>query len=84
MIDRRRHIQDESDRFGVVLASTDPGSRVPTCPDWNAVDLLKHLTQVHRFWATVIGDGLTETGVGEFEKSPGVARGAGATTGPSP
>ena len=69
MIDRRRHIQDESDRFGVVLARTDPANRVPTCPDWNAVDLLKHFTQVHQFWAAVIGDRLTGTAVGEFEKS---------------
>jgi hypothetical protein len=47
MIDRRRHIQDQSDRFAVVLAITDPANRVPTCPDWNALDLLKHLIQVH-------------------------------------
>jgi uncharacterized protein (TIGR03083 family) len=69
MIDRRRHIQDESNRFADVLASSDPASRVPTCPDWNAVDLLKHLTQVHQFWSTVIGDRLTATAVAEFEKS---------------
>ena len=69
MIDRRRHIHDESDRFGVVLAGTDPGNRVPTCPDWNAADLLRHLAQVHQFWAAVIGDQLDETAVGQFEKS---------------
>lgn len=69
MIDRRTHIHAESDRFAVVLAATDPASRVPTCPDWNALDLLKHLTKVHQFWAAVIGDHLTETAVGEFEKT---------------
>jgi uncharacterized protein (TIGR03083 family) len=69
MIDRKRFIQGESDRFGVVLATTDPASRVPTCPEWNAVDLLKHLTQVHRFWAAVIGDRLTAEDVGELEKN---------------
>lgn len=69
MIDRSDHILTESDRFAAVLASTDPGSRVPTCPEWNAVDLLKHVTQVHQFWAAVIGDRLTATEVGEFEKS---------------
>jgi uncharacterized protein (TIGR03083 family) len=67
VLDRRRHIQDESDRFGVVLTTTDPASRVPTCPDWNAVDLLKHLIQVHQFWAAVIGDRLTGTAVTDFE-----------------
>jgi uncharacterized protein (TIGR03083 family) len=69
MIDRKRHIQDESDRFGAVLATTDPASRVPTCPDWTAVDLLKHLIRVHQFWATVIGDRLTEAEISEFEKA---------------
>lgn len=68
MIDRRRHIQDESDRFGIVLATTDPANRVPTCPDWTAVDLLKHLTGVHQFWATVIGNRLTASEIAEFEK----------------
>ena len=67
MIDRGRHVQDESDRFGVVLANTDPASRVPTCPDWSAVDLLKHLIGVHQFWATVIGDRLTAAEVSEFD-----------------
>jgi uncharacterized protein (TIGR03083 family) len=69
MIDRARHIHDESDRFGVVLAATDPASRVPTCPDWTAVDLLKHLTQVHQFWAAVIGDRMSEADVSEFERT---------------
>ncbi len=70
MIDRRYHIRAESDRFSVVLASTDPASRVPTCPGWRAVDLLKHLIQVHQFWAAVIGDRfLTATQVSEFERS---------------
>ena len=68
MIDRSRHIQAESDRFGMVLAATDPATRVPTCPDWTAVDLLRHLTQVHRFWAAVIADRLTAAEVEEFER----------------
>lgn len=67
VIDRRHHIQAESDRLADVLAATDPGRPVPTCPEWNAVDLLRHLTTVHRFWAAVIGDRLTETGVEELE-----------------
>lgn len=69
MFDRGLHIRTESDRFGDVLAATDPASRVPTCPDWAAVDLLKHLTQVHGFWAAVIGDRLTAAEVEEFEKN---------------
>lgn len=59
MIDRAAHIRAEADRFGAVLATTDPGAPVPTCGDWTARDLLAHLTGVHRFWAKVIGDRVT-------------------------
>jgi uncharacterized protein (TIGR03083 family) len=69
VIDRRRHIQSESDRFGAVLAETDPASRVPTCPEWSALELLKHLAQVHQFWAAVIGGRLTAAEVAGFEAS---------------
>lgn len=73
MFDRGLHIKTESDRFGAVLAATDPASRVPTCPDWSALDLLKHLTQVHRFWAAVIGDRLSAAAIDEYEKNrPGL------------
>lgn len=68
MIDRERCIWTESDRFGAVLVATDHRARVPTCPDWNVVDLLKHLTQVHGFWAAVIGDRLTGPAIDEFER----------------
>lgn len=68
MIDREGCIRTESDRFGAVLLASDPAARVPTCPDWNVLDLLKHLTEVHRFWAAVIGDRLTGAGIDEFER----------------
>lgn len=68
-IDRAEHIRRESDRFASVLAETDPAAAVPTCPDWTAVDLLKHLTQVHDFWAAVIGDRLTGEQVGALEEN---------------
>lgn len=69
MMDRERHIQDESDRLGVVIARCDPASRVPTCPEWTALDLLNHLVTVQRFWAVVIGDRLTGAAVAEYERS---------------
>ncbi len=37
-----------------MLAGCDPSARVPACPDWDASDLLWHLTKVQAFWATVI------------------------------
>jgi uncharacterized protein (TIGR03083 family) len=68
-MDRGRHIQEESDRFGAVLAECDPSSGVPTCPQWTAVDLLSHVVTVQRFWAAVIGDRLSGAAVADYERS---------------
>jgi uncharacterized protein (TIGR03083 family) len=48
------HIHRESLRFRDVLAGCDPATQVPSCPDWNAADLLWHLTGVQRFWEKVV------------------------------
>lgn len=48
------HLASESSRFREVLSSCDPVARVPGCPDWNATDLLWHLTGVQDFWAFVV------------------------------
>jgi uncharacterized protein (TIGR03083 family) len=54
-IDRITVIRDEAQRFADVLATTAPEARCPTCPDWDAADLLWHLTEVHSFWAGILG-----------------------------
>lgn len=48
------HVREESARFRAVLADSDPAARVPSCPDWNAADLLWHLATVQRWWADVL------------------------------
>jgi uncharacterized protein (TIGR03083 family) len=48
------HIRHESRRFRNVLAGCDPAARVPSCPDWNAADLLWHLASVQQFWERVV------------------------------
>jgi uncharacterized protein (TIGR03083 family) len=48
------HLRTESARFREVLTDCDPSARVPTCPDWDAADLLWHLAGVQLFWAKVI------------------------------
>ena len=48
------HIRTESARFRAALADCDPTARVPSCPDWDAADLLWHLAGVQLFWAKVI------------------------------
>lgn len=49
-----QHLRDESARFRDVLAGTDPANRVPSCPDWDAADLLWHLTEVQHFWSRIV------------------------------
>ncbi|WP_152351418.1 maleylpyruvate isomerase N-terminal domain-containing protein [Brachybacterium subflavum] len=50
-------IAEEAERFADALRGPDPSAPVPTCPDWTSVDLLWHLTEVHEFWAGVLGSG---------------------------
>lgn len=45
------HLHRESARFRAVLTDADPQTRVPSCPEWTVVDLLRHLTEVQHFWA---------------------------------
>jgi uncharacterized protein (TIGR03083 family) len=54
-MDRLSIIDSESRRLAEVLAVVDPDSRCATCPDWTAADLLWHLTEVHFFWAGILG-----------------------------
>jgi uncharacterized protein (TIGR03083 family) len=49
------HLRRESTRFREVLATTPSGHRVPSCPDWDADDLLWHLGEVQWFWGEVVG-----------------------------
>lgn len=48
------HIRKESARFADVLADCPPDARVPSCPDWDASDLLWHLGEVQHWWHHVI------------------------------
>ena len=53
-LDYVMHIRSESARFLEVLRGADPSARVPSCPDWDAEDLLWHLTEVQAFWAQLV------------------------------
>ncbi len=50
-------IHAETRRFIEVLRDVDPAAPVPTCPDWTVADLLWHFTDVHAFWAAILGTG---------------------------
>lgn len=57
-LDYLGHLARESARFASVLSATAPGARVPTCPGWDADDLLWHLGEVQWFWGTIVRDGV--------------------------
>jgi uncharacterized protein (TIGR03083 family) len=53
-LDHLAALHRESARFAAVLRDADPGASVPSCPDWDAAALLRHLTEVQWFWATIV------------------------------
>jgi uncharacterized protein (TIGR03083 family) len=58
-VDYLAHLASESARFAEVMHQVQPTAPVPSCPDWNADDLLWHLAEVQWFWATVVREKLT-------------------------
>ena len=55
-IDYVAHLTAESARFGAAIRDVPPAAPVPTCPDWNADDLLWHLAWVQSWWGIVVRD----------------------------
>jgi uncharacterized protein (TIGR03083 family) len=54
-----RAVRDEGERMVAAVARVDPDDAVPTCPEWTARDLVRHMGGVHR-WATGFVRGRTE------------------------
>jgi uncharacterized protein (TIGR03083 family) len=53
-VDVNEHIEQlrrDGERLADVASSTDPAAPVPTCPEWQLRDLIRHVGGVHR-WAT--------------------------------
>ncbi|MGW1671411.1 maleylpyruvate isomerase family mycothiol-dependent enzyme [Streptomyces sp. NPDC002324] len=51
-------IEERSDAFRAVIAAAPSlAERVPTCPEWTLLDLVRHLGTVHRFWAATVAAG---------------------------
>lgn len=61
-IDYLGHLARESALFGHALDGAAADARVPTCPDWNADDLLWHLGEVQWFWGTIVREGVDADG----------------------
>jgi uncharacterized protein (TIGR03083 family) len=54
-------IEGRSADFRDAASRSDPAARVPGCPDWSLADLVAHLGEVQRFWATVVMAGPSPT-----------------------
>jgi uncharacterized protein (TIGR03083 family) len=61
-IDYLGHLARESAMFGHALDGAASDARVPTCPDWDADDLLWHLAEVQWFWGTIVREGVDADG----------------------
>jgi uncharacterized protein (TIGR03083 family) len=55
------HLARESARFAAAVRVAPSDARVPSCPDWDADDLLWHLADVQWFWGTIVRERITET-----------------------
>ncbi|WP_353508481.1 maleylpyruvate isomerase family mycothiol-dependent enzyme [Intrasporangium sp.] len=53
------HLRQESRLFWELISGTGGSERVPTCPDWDADDLLWHLGEVQWYWGMIAERGLT-------------------------
>ena len=69
-VDYLTAVRRESARFLDCLTGADPEARVPSCPDWDAADLLWHLTEVQLFWTIVVRDRLRSPAAAELAKPP--------------
>jgi len=56
--DLLRLIDERSTAFRTAVASAPSlDVQVPTCPEWTLFDLVQHLGEVHRFWASAVAAG---------------------------
>ncbi len=58
-LDYVAYLSRESARFADALRDVAPDVPVPSCPGWNADDLLWHLGEVQWFWAAVVREDVT-------------------------
>ena len=54
------HLELESARFAEAIGGARPEAPVPSCPGWNADDLLWHLAEVQWFWGTIVRERITD------------------------
>jgi uncharacterized protein (TIGR03083 family) len=70
-LDYLDHLRSDSARFLDVLSHAPGAARVPSCPDWDADDLLWHLAGVQWLWGTVVAERLQSVDGLEEPERPG-------------
>lgn len=69
-IDYVATVAEQSARFLSVLRDTPPTTQVPSCPGWDAADLLWHLGEVQTFWENVVRRDITdESGLDDMQRT---------------
>jgi uncharacterized protein (TIGR03083 family) len=53
-------MEAETRSFAEAVGRGDPGSRVPSCPDWSLADLCRHQGLVHRWVTKIVRSGTQE------------------------
>jgi uncharacterized protein (TIGR03083 family) len=67
-LDYLDHLARESARFREAVGVAAPSAAVPSCPDWDADDLLWHLGEVQWFWGTIVQRRLQDPAAAEALK----------------
>lgn len=63
MLSQERYVESlRADAAGLLDAAraAAPDAPVPGCPEWTTMDLVWHIGEVHRFWATIAAGSLAE------------------------
>lgn len=51
-------LREHGDALLRAVRAADPNVTITACPEWTPIDLAWHIGEVHRFWATVVGERL--------------------------
>ena len=67
-------LRQEGARMTAAARSAPADTPVPTCPDWVARDLIRHMGGVHRWATTFVAEGRTEPASATLEEQAGRGR----------
>lgn len=66
------NLREQTDAFAATAANLDPDAPVPTCPEWQARDLVAHIGQAHRWAADIVRAGTASAPPDPRASDPGM------------